>query len=117
MSKLGKVFIIVQSAILCILLIIAVIGMNNDAAKVEQIQYERIKADLEKVIFTLKQDIQIAKDETLLLIHKVDSIKEYLPKHEKNLNQIKNELKELNDVQVINYNDSTAAAILLRLSR
>lgn len=117
MSKLGKVFIIVQSAILCILLIIAVIGMNNDAAKVEQIQYERIKADLEKVIYSLKQDIQITKDETKLLIHKVDSIKEYLPKHEKNLTKIKTELKNLNDVQVINYNDSSSTAILRRLSR
>ena len=117
MNKLGTVFIIVQSAILCILLIIAVIGINNDKATMEGIEYERIKADLEKVIYSLKQDIQITKDETKLLIHKVDSIKEYLPKHEKNLNQIKNELKELNDVQIINYNDSTAAAILRRLSR
>ena len=117
MNKLGTVFIIVQSAILCILLIIAVIGINNDRAKMEGIEYERIKSDLEKVIFTLKQDIQITKDETKLLIHKVDSIKQYLPKHEKNLTQIKNELKDLNDVQVINYTDSSSTAILRRLSR
>lgn len=117
MSKGYVIFSIVQSALLVIVLVIAIVGINKPMAEAERINYNRIMQDNEKVINSLKQDIDIIKDETQLVIHKVDSMKAILPKYEKNLVSIKTELKILNNAKISNYNDSTAAAILRRLSR
>ena len=117
MSKGYVVFSIVQSALLVIVLIIAIVGINKPTAEAERINYNRIIEDNEKIIHSLKQDIIIVKAETQLVIHKVDSMKAILPRYEKNLVSIKTELKTLNNAKISNYNDSTATAILRRLSR
>lgn len=117
MSKGYVVFSIVQSALLVIVLIIAIVGINKPTAETERINYNRIIEDNGKVIHSLKQDIIIVKAETQLVIHKVDSMRAILPRYEKNLVSIKTELKTLNNAKISNYNDSTATAILRRLSR
>lgn len=117
MNKGYVIFSIIQSALLIVVLAIAIIGINKPLQELERIDYNRIIEDNKKVIHDLKQDIIIVKAETQLVIHKVDSMKAILPKYENNLISIKTELKTLNDAKISNYTDSTAAAILRRLSR
>ena len=116
--KPTTIAIIVLASLLAIVTTFAIINYSKVDITVEKVEYERIMKDMEKVVSSMKNNLEIIKDETLLMIYKIDSVKAELPKHERNMSSIRVELKKLNDAYIYtNYNDSTITAIIGRLSR
>lgn len=115
--KLIHYVIIVQS----IIIIICFIGWVSKPGKQiiqEKVDYELINQRVEETVADLKEDLQFLNNKNYMILRRLDSIQEQLPRHRAKLDRIKKELNTLNHAYInSNYNDSTAAALLNRLSR
>lgn len=109
-----QIIFIVQSVLILILFLVIVFKKNPDPTIVD---YNKIKAQIQESINTLKSEFDSLSEENTILYRKMDSLKYQIPNNKKSLDKINREIKRLNETYIIsNYRDSSDAALIRRLS-
>ena len=104
-----QIIFIVQSVLILILFLVIVFKKNPDPTIVD---YNKIKAQIQESINTLKSEFDSLSEENIILYRKMDSLKYQIPNNKKSLDKINREIKRLNE-KVVEYSvDNISSNVL-----
>jgi hypothetical protein len=110
-------YVVIVQAVLLIVAIIGWVAKPSGKIVQEKIDYEIITLRVNSAVADLYSEIDILKARNMMLIGKVDSMRQQFPKHQEKLDRIKREIKKINAYPNHNYSDSSSTTLLNRLSR